>query len=95
MSWYETIEEPDVIGVGPNSEPLDFLMAVYRSPSLPIHTRLRAASEAAKYRHAQLKATAIFSGQDFAQRLERAVLRSAKAGLIEEQPAAQSFKRRF
>lgn len=61
--------------------PLEFLEAVYCNEGLPLHTRLKAAIEAAQYRHPKLAATAVtnMDGQDFASLLERAIERTAKA----------------
>jgi hypothetical protein len=58
--------------------PLEFLEAVYLEEEFPITIRLRAASEAAKYRHAQLRAIAIsqMDQNSFAAALERAIERS-------------------
>ena len=58
--------------------PLEFLEAVYLEEEFPITIRLRAATEAAKYRHAQLRAVAIgyMDQNSFAAALERAILRS-------------------
>ena len=80
-----------------DAQPLGLLLAVARDPHLPLHTRLRAAIAAAPFVHPKLGATAIIPfGEDFATRLERAVLRSAKARLAAEPAtiASQSFKRR-
>jgi hypothetical protein len=58
--------------------PLDFLEAVHCNPNLPLATRLRAAIEAAPYKHPKLSAAAIahFEGKDFASQLDRAIERS-------------------
>jgi hypothetical protein len=58
--------------------PLDFLEAVYLNNSLPLNTRLRAAIEAAPYRHPKLSAMAhaTMTGNDFAALLDRAIARS-------------------
>ena len=60
----------------PNS--LEFFEAVYLDENLPLSYRLKAATEHAKYTHAQLRAVA-FSQMDqhsFAAALERAIMRS-------------------
>jgi hypothetical protein len=58
--------------------PLDFLEAVYCNPNLPLATRLKAAIEAAPYKHPKLSAAASvhFDGGSFAAQLERAIERS-------------------
>src|SRR6516164_7251897 len=60
--------------------PLDFLEAVYLNPNLPLNTRMRAAIEAAPFKHPKLSATAVghFDGKSFAEALERAIERSKK-----------------
>jgi hypothetical protein len=64
----------------------------------PITIRLKAASEAAKYRHAQLRAIAIsqMDQHSFAQALERAIVRSQspppKAALL---PPPEQLKGNF
>jgi hypothetical protein len=62
--------------------PLAFLEAVYLNEQLPLSVRMRAAIEAAQYRHAKLGAVAVSSmgGRDFAAMLDRAILRSQGNG---------------
>jgi|SRR5262249_42548496 len=64
--------------------PLDFLEAVYCNPNLPLATRLRAAIEAAPYKHPKLSATAIatMDGKSFAEALERAIERSKSPPML-------------
>ena len=78
--------------------PLEFLEAVYLEEEFPITVRLKAASEAAKYRHAQLRAVAIghLDQNSFAAALERAIERSKRppppAALLpapEQHPASE------
>jgi hypothetical protein len=61
------------------SSPLAFLISVYKSADVPLHTRLRAAAEAAKYRHATYRAIAQAPLSDFAEALEAKRLAQAKA----------------
>jgi hypothetical protein len=57
--------------------PLDFLQAVYLNPNLPLTVRMKAAIEAAPYRHSKRSVTAIVDGnKSFAAALERAIERS-------------------
>jgi len=60
--------------------PLHFLEAVYCNPNLPLATRLRAAIEAAPYKHPKLSAAAIatVNKEDFASMLDRCIERSGK-----------------
>lgn len=52
---------PDV-GTAPDTDPLDFLLAVMRRPDLPLEVRLHAARCAAPYKHPALKSVD-FTGQ--------------------------------
>jgi hypothetical protein len=80
--------------------PLHFLEAVYCNPNLPLATRLRAAIEAAPYRHPKLSLSAVaaMNGQSFAEALERAIARSQSPpqlnGPVVELPA-QELKKPF
>ena len=79
--------------------PLEFLQAVYCNPELPLNTRLRAATEAAKYVHPRMAVVAQV-GEGFGDRLEAAlkaaILRSANADAYEPPRVIehQSIKRR-
>jgi hypothetical protein len=82
--------------------PLHFLEAVYCNPNLPLATRLRAAIEAAPYRHPKLSAAAVghFNGQSFAEMLDRCIERSKQPSLpapntIEHEPLPASELKPF
>jgi|SRR5271165_2529535 len=68
---------------------LEFLQAIYRSANAPLSVRMRAAIEALPFETPKLSATAIIQGDDFALRLERAILRSGMARLIEARPISR------
>src|SRR5262245_38172033 len=55
--------------------PLHFLEAVYCNPNLPLATRLRAAIEAAPYKHPKLAVSGIatINREDFASALDRCI----------------------
>ena len=74
------LETQDWEDTPPRPTPLEFLEAVYCNEGLPLHTRLKAAIEAAQYRHPKLGAIATTSmnGNDFASLLERAIERSSR-----------------
>jgi hypothetical protein len=58
-------------------DPLSFLLSAMRCPDLPMHVRLRAASEAAKYSHSTLRAVAhVTEKASMAAMLDRARERS-------------------
>jgi hypothetical protein len=65
--------------VAADATPVDFLMAIFRSPQQPMSRRLRAAEAAAPYCHPKLAVTALVEGADFATALDRAVKRSDAA----------------
>ena len=67
---------------------LEFLQAIYRSANIPLSVRMRAAIEALPFESPKLSATAILQGDDFAERLERAIARSG-ARLIEHREQEQ------
>jgi ABC-type glutathione transport system ATPase component len=62
----------EAIEVAPDATPLDFLQAVYRSANVALHSRLKAAIEAAQYVHPRLSVTASMSGQNYAELLSKA-----------------------
>jgi hypothetical protein len=76
---YKPIADGEGLQVPPGVEPLEFLMAVYRDHRQPMNRRMKAAIEAAQYRHPKLSATAVMTSDDFGDRLERAILRSLGA----------------
>jgi hypothetical protein len=58
--------------------PLEFLCSVWQDPDLPMHVRLRAAAEHAKYSAPQLKAIATVTPRDMASVLDRARARAPR-----------------
>jgi len=77
---------------------LHFLEAVYCNPNLPLATRLRAAIEAAPYKHPKLSVSAVvkMDGKSFAETLDRATDRSKSQpllnGPVEPLPASELKK---
>ena len=70
------VVDPEAIEVPANATPLQFLEAVYLSPTQPMHRRLKAACEALPFVHPKLSVTAQIGG-DFASAMESAFKRSA------------------
>ena len=64
----------DAAIIGPSA--LALLQAVYRDPDVPLNVRIKCAVECLPYETPKLSATALLDPEDFAQRLERAILRS-------------------
>jgi hypothetical protein len=86
----QRFDDSEGLEVPANATPLDFLQAVYRSPTQPMNRRLKASIGAANYVHPKFTAVAQVSSQDFAALLEQRIRRNAQAQLIApnvEQPA--------
>jgi hypothetical protein len=78
-------ERPTVQGIeiGPDANSLDFLQAVYRNPTLPLSTRLRAASVALPFEKPKLAVTAVVNEvEDFAVILDRRLKRGMEIGIL-------------
>lgn len=73
---YKSVEQ--AIELPANGTSLDLLQRVYRNPSLPLMTRMRAASAALPHEHPKLAVTTVVNVGDFADQLEKAVERSRK-----------------
>jgi len=61
---------------------LDLLSAIYRDPELPLTVRIRAAIAALPFEHPKLAVTANVSVADFADQLEKAIMRSGKSLVV-------------
>ena len=92
----ERKQEPGVIELADNATGLDLLQTVYSDPKQPLGVRLRSAIEALPFENPKLSAVAVtnMSGRDFADRLDRAIERSASARprvplMIEHKPTEQ------
>lgn len=71
--------------------PLEFFEAVYMNPDLPLGTRLKAATEAAKYVHPRVMAVANLNANGMAFGDELETRRAARDGrLIENKPQVGS-----
>src|SRR5262249_22616015 len=80
----------------PNATSLTLLQKVYRSPSVALMTRIRAAIAALQFEHPKLAVTATVDSGDFAFQLDQAVKRSkviieAKS-MIEAKPSSDVTK---
>ena len=72
----DQIEAQQAIELAPNGTSLDLLQQVYRNPSLPLPTRMRAAGMALPHEHPKLAVTAMVTSDDFAIQLDNAIKRS-------------------
>jgi len=79
--------EVDAIELAPNGTSLDLLQQVYRNPSLPLMTRMRAATACLPHEHPKLAVTTVVNAGDFADQLERAVERSR---MVEAKPIIEA-----
>ena len=73
---YKSVEQ--AIELPANGTSLDLLQQVYRNPSLPLPTRMRAATAALPHEHPKLAVTTVVNVGDFADQLEKAMERSRK-----------------
>jgi hypothetical protein len=80
---YKSMEQ--AIELPENGTSLDLLQHVYRNPSLPLMTRIRAATAALPHEHPKLAVTTVVNAGDFADQLERAIERSRRV-MIEAKP---------
>ena len=64
---------------------LEYLQRIYRDPNQPTPVRMRAAIEALAFENPRLSAVGVgaLNGEDFYNRLERALKRSERARLID------------
>jgi hypothetical protein len=83
----DQIEAQQAIELPENGTSLDLLQQVYRNPSLPLTTRMRAATAALPHEHPKLAVTTVVNAGDFADQLERAVERSR---MIEAKPIIEA-----
>ena len=73
---YKSMEQ--VVELPANGTSLDLLQQVYSNPSLPLMTRIRAATAALPHEHPKLAVTTVVNVGDFADQLEKAIERSRK-----------------
>ena len=82
---YEDRKE-DQLNLGPNSMSIDLLRAVYRSPTIPLPVRLRAAIAALPHETPKLGVTVLVNDQDFATLLDARIKRMEQQMSGEPQP---------
>ncbi len=97
-SLLDRIEEKEKmegqIQLSTNATSLDFLQAIYRDPTQPLNTRMRAAQAALPFEHPKLGVTVQVSGGDLAERLMYAlqatnkVINARPMQVIEASPVA-------
>jgi hypothetical protein len=81
-------EAEECFELEPNATSLTLLQKVYRSSSVGLQTRIRAAMAALQFEHPKLAVNANVDSADFAVQLDRAVNASRK--IIEAQPISVS-----
>ena len=69
--------------IGPNGMSIDLLRQVYRSPTIPLPIRMRAAIACLPFETPKLAVTAQVSEGDFAALLDQRIKRHQEAKLIE------------
>lgn len=84
----QTAQQPksDELALPEGATSLTLLQQVYGNPSLPLMTRMRAATAALPHEHPRLAVTAVVNSGDFADQLERAIERSRKVSMIDATP---------
>src|SRR5262245_48611289 len=81
-------QQTDRFELEPNATSLTLLQKVYRSSSVALQTRMRAAIAALQFEHPKLAVTANIESGDFAFQLDQAVERSRK--VIEAKPMIEA-----
>src|ERR1700730_19242279 len=84
-SLLEDEPRPSEIEIPPDGISLDLLRAVYRSSSIPLSVRIRAAGLAIPYETPKLMVSAQINENNFAELLDRRLRRMEEAKLIEHQ----------
>src|SRR5262249_17676711 len=71
-------QQTDRFELEPNATSLTLLQKVYRSPTVALMTRMRAAIAALQFEHPKLAVAVTVNAGDFAEKLDQAVERSRK-----------------
>jgi hypothetical protein len=85
-------QQTDCFELEPNATSLTLLQKVYRSSSVALQTRMRAAIAALQFEHPKLAVTATVEAGDFADQLDRAVERSRRVLMIEEATTVKAIE---
>jgi hypothetical protein len=91
---YQAGKEEQRVELGPNGTSLDLLRIVYRSASIPLPVRMRAAIAALPFEAPKLAVTAIVTEHDFATLLDQRIknmerINNGNGGVIEAKPVPQ------
>ena len=83
----DQIEAQQAIELEPNATSLTLLQKVYRNSTIPLVTRMRAATACLPHEHPKLAVITTLNAGDFADQLDRAIERSSRVmKTIEHQP---------
>jgi hypothetical protein len=83
---YQPRKEDQQISLGPDGTSLDLLRAVYRSPTLHLQIRLRAAIAALPFEFPKLAVTAQVTEQSFAEILDKRLAKINNQKIINGNP---------
>jgi hypothetical protein len=84
---FEDRKDEEEIDFPPNGTSLDLLQAIYRSPTMPLHTRMRAAMSCLKHEHPALGITAQVTDMDDLAKLLDQRIKRYEMKMIQHQPS--------
>ena len=88
----DKLRSPEEIEIGPNGTSLDLLQAIYRNPTIPLHTRMRAAMSCLQHEHPKLGISFQASESGFATLLDARIKRHEMKLIEHQQQSAVEVK---